>query len=44
MAAVAHDPKFAAEAGVPQSVGKEFVAADMAKGKDSKIAKMLQKK
>ena len=44
MAAVAHDPKFAAEAGVPQSVGKEFVQADMAKGKDSKIAKLLQKK
>ncbi len=30
--------------GVPQSVGKEFAAADTAKGKDSKIAKMLQKK
>lgn len=24
MAAVAHDPKFAKKAGVPQSVGKEF--------------------
>jgi hypothetical protein len=44
MAAVAHNPKFAAEAGVPQSVGEEFVQADMAKGKDSKVAKMLMKK
>ncbi len=30
--------------GVPQSVGQEFVAADMAKGKDSKVAQMLMKK
>lgn len=28
MEAVAHNPKFAKKAGVPQSVGKEFVAAD----------------
>ena len=28
MEAVAHDPKFAKKAGVPQSVGKEFAAAD----------------
>lgn len=28
MAAVAHNPKFAKAAGVPQSVGKEFNAAD----------------
>lgn len=26
--AVAHSPKFAKEAGVPQSVGKDFSAAD----------------
>ncbi len=30
--------------GVPQSVGQEFVQADMAKGKDSKTAKLLMKK
>jgi hypothetical protein len=30
MAAVAHSPKFAKEAGVPQSVGQEFYAADQA--------------
>jgi len=28
MRAVAHNPKFAKKAGVPQSVGKEFAAAD----------------
>lgn len=33
MQAVAHDPKFAAKAKVPQKVGKDFVAADKGKGK-----------
>jgi hypothetical protein len=33
MKAVAASPEFAAEAGVPQSVGKEFVQADEAAGK-----------
>lgn len=33
MQAVAHNPEFAKKAGVPQSVGKEFVAADKAMGK-----------
>lgn len=28
MAAVAHSPEFAKKAGVPQSVGKDFVEAD----------------
>ena len=28
MEAVAHDPKFAKEAGVPQKVGKDFADAD----------------
>lgn len=28
MEAVAHSPKFAKKAGVPQSVGRDFVAAD----------------
>jgi len=32
MEAVAHDPKFAKKAGIPQSVGKDFAAADAAKG------------
>lgn len=31
MAAVAHNPKFAKQAGVPQSVGKDFVEADKGK-------------
>ncbi len=42
MQAAAHTP--GGYGGVPQSVGKEFAAADMAKGKDSKIAQMLMKK
>jgi hypothetical protein len=28
MEAIAHSPKFARQAGVPQSVGKDFAAAD----------------
>jgi hypothetical protein len=33
MEAIAHNPAFAKKAGVPQSVGKEFAAADEAKKK-----------
>ncbi len=33
MEAVAHSAKFAKKAGIPQRVGKEFAAADKAKGK-----------
>ncbi len=33
MMAVAHSAKFAKKAGIPQKVGKEFAAADKAKGK-----------
>ena len=33
MMAVANNPKFAKQAGVPQSVGKEFSGADKRKGK-----------
>lgn len=33
MAAAAHNPKFAKKAGIPQSVAKEFNAADKKKGK-----------
>ena len=31
MEAVAHNPKFAKKAGIPQSVGKEFADADKGK-------------
>jgi hypothetical protein len=30
MQSVAHDPKFAKKVGIPQKVGKDFVAADKA--------------
>ena len=33
MEAVKHNPDFAKKAGVPQSVGRDFVAADKAAGK-----------
>jgi len=33
MQAVAHSAKFARKAGVPQSVGKDFAAADKSSGK-----------
>ena len=35
MEAVAHDPKFAAKAGIPERVGQDFIMADMGR----KIAK-----
>lgn len=48
MAAAAHNPEFAAKAGIPQSVAKEFHNADTGKyGHDDnkrKIAKALIKK
>ena len=47
MEAVAHDPKFAKKAGVPQSVGKEFAKADEAKRTQSvsrELTKRLQKR
>jgi hypothetical protein len=37
MAAVAHNPKFAAAAGVPQSVGQDFHAADKKVGYNKKL-------
>ena len=43
MEAVAHDPKFAKKAGIPQSVGKEFAAADKAKHSPKKLAEGLSK-
>lgn len=36
MQAVKHSPDFAKKTGVPQSVGKDFVAADRAAGKFKK--------
>lgn len=36
MEMVAHDPKAAKRVGVPQSVGKDFAAADKAQGKKKK--------
>lgn len=36
MRAVSHSPEFAKKVGVPQSVGKEFEAADKAKSKKKK--------
>lgn len=47
MAAVANNPKFAKKAGVPQSVGEEFLKADkgrkFAKGGDMESKKMIGK-
>ena len=40
MEMVAHDPEAAKRVGVPQSVGKEYVAAD----KQKKLAKALREK
>lgn len=48
MAAVANNPAFAKKAGVPQSVGREFLNADkgrkFAKGGDMKESKAMMKK
>lgn len=44
MQAVAHSPKFAAKAGVPQSVGKDFAAADKAKAAAKKSTTKKGKK
>jgi hypothetical protein len=45
MEAVDHDPAFARRAGVPQSVGRDFVAADAAKSTPAaKLAHALTRK
>ena len=48
MAAIAHSPSFAKKAGVPMSVGKEFVTADkgkkFSKGGEMKESKAMAKK
>ena len=36
MRAAAHDPKFAKKMGIPQSVARDFVAADKAKAAGKK--------
>lgn len=48
MEAVAHNPEFARQAGVPQSVGQEFAAADEGqaaprKPKRSRLAEAMSK-
>lgn len=44
MAAIAHDPAFAARVGVPQSVGREFNLADVGTGiRNRRSAGRLQK-
>ena len=45
MEAVAHDKGFAKKVGVPQSVGRDFSLADMAKGKkrEGRLASMQKK-
>jgi len=42
MEAVAHNPAFAKKVGIPQSVGKDFAAADKAKA--AKVTKRLEAK
>ncbi len=45
MVAVAHNPKFAAQARIPQSVGRDFEAADKKAGKfESRKKKFYKKK
>jgi len=43
MEAVAHSAKFARKAGVPQSVGREYAAADKGR-KIGKLAKHVKKR
>jgi hypothetical protein len=43
MEAVAHDPKFAKKAGIPQAVGKEFAQADAQKAHAQKLSAALRK-
>ena len=42
MEAIAHSPEFAKKAGVPQSVGKDFAAADEAKSKGKRLAQAMK--
>lgn len=42
MAAAVHNPEFAKEAGIPQSVAKEFNEADKRKERNRRVGKALQ--
>lgn len=44
MQAVAHDPKFAKKAGVPQSVGQDFAVADIGKSFEKSSQKVTPSK
>ncbi len=44
MEAVKHDPAFARRAGIPQSVGEDFVAADKASRKFESTHKKVKKR
>ena len=44
MAAAAHDPSFAKKVGVPQSVAKDYNAADTGSGILGKAMKHVEKK
>ena len=44
MQAAAHNPEFAAKMKIPQSVAKDFEAADKKKAKKAKIARGLYNK
>ena len=43
MAAVANSPKFAKKVDVPQSVGKDFAAADKRKEDEERVSRRLDK-
>lgn len=42
MEAAAHNPAFAKKAGIPQKVGKDFAAADKAKGQHT-VEKVMRR-
>jgi hypothetical protein len=44
MRAAAHNPEFAAKAGIPQSVAKEFTAADKAKAAKGIAQSMMKRR
>ena len=43
MAAAAHDPEFAAQAGIDQKVAKEFNRADQAKARRATIKRAMSR-
>jgi hypothetical protein len=44
MAAAAHNAKFAKKVGIPQSVAKEFNAADQAKARRTVVERAVKRK